>query len=194
MLILTSDGLSTEDMIKQFQSYVKTHFEEAAIITTASNPFAERHPDIDRHIAIMKQCGLRSVCVDLESQSPDALADYDVIILIGGNPYYLLNVMQKKNCKPLFKALLDQGKVIVGMSAGSMVLGSTIDYVNLLTPEMDVGMDNYAGLALTDMVICPHASSFVATIENAESKLSKYEHDTRRVITKINDGQALFIE
>ena len=193
MLIITSDGFTTENILKQFQQSIEPHFEKAAIITTASNPFHERHPDIDRNIKIMMQFGLEYECIDIECQDPDILMNYDVIIIIGGNPYYLLNIMQEKNCKPLFRELLDKGKVIVGISAGSMVLGTTIDFVNLLTPEMDTGMEDYSGLSLADMVICPHASSFVAAIENSAKNLSKYEHDTNRSITRINDGEALFL-
>lgn len=193
MLMLTSDGLSTDNLRDKFKEYLTPQMQRAAIITTAANPFAERHPDIDRHIEIMENCGLTPTCIDIESQNPALLLDYDVIIIIGGNPYYLLNVIQQKDCQPLFKELLAKEKIIVGMSAGSMVLGTTIDFVNVLTPEMNVGMEDYSCLSLTDLIICPHASSFVASIAHSEETLAKYEQDHNRKITRIDDGQAIFI-
>ncbi len=194
MLILTSDGLSTEELQTQFRKHISPAMTTAAIITTAANPFNERHPDIDRHIEIMERYDIRSECVDIETADPNVLTGYDIIIIIGGNPYYLLKIMQIKNCRPLFHELLASGKIIVGMSAGSMVLGSTIEYVNLLTPQMDVGLDDYSGLSLVDMVICPHASTFVASIEDSAKKLADYERSRNISITRINDGNALFIE
>jgi dipeptidase E len=193
MLLLTSDGLSNEELINQFRQTIKPQFQKAAIITTASNPFAERHPDIDVHIKIMQQCCIAPDCIDIEHQDPAVLRDYDIIILIGGNPYYLLNIMQQKNCKPLFHELLASGKIILGMSAGSMVLGTTIDFVNLLTPEMDVGLTDYTGLALVEQVICTHASTFVANIANSAQNLAAYESKNKIAITMIDDGQAIFI-
>lgn len=193
MLILTSDGLSTDNLVSKFKECLKPDMQKAAIITTAANPFSERHPDIDLHIEIMQICGLASTCIDIEIQDPALLLDYDVIIIIGGNPYYLLDVMQKKDCQPLFKELLVKEKIIVGMSAGSMVLGETIDFVNILTPEMNVGMDDYSCLCLTDLIICPHASSFVASIPHSEVTLAKYEQDHNKKITRIDDGQAIFL-
>lgn len=193
MIILSSDGLSSETVLAQFKAHLPDSAQKAALITTASNPFAETDPNIERHVRWMEACGLGAARIDIETQNPALLKGYDVVILMGGNPYYLLKIIQQKECGPLFGELKGAGKVIAGVSAGTMVMGPTIDFVNALTPEMNVGLTDFAGLGLTGKIVCPHASTFVAGIEGGEAKLAAYQKEHQVEILRINDGQALFM-
>ncbi|MDR2869037.1 MAG: hypothetical protein LBV04_01155, partial [Deferribacteraceae bacterium] len=57
-----------------------------------------------------------------------------------------------------------------------------------------INMSDYSGLSLVNMVICPHADTFVASIKDSEKKLTDYENANNCKITRINDGEAVFID
>ena len=55
----------------------------------------------------------------------DQLRNADLIYIIGGDPFYLSNVIKESYCEYVLKDLLGLGKSIVGSSAGAMFLGTT---------------------------------------------------------------------
>lgn len=105
MLILTSNGLSSEKLILETQKYTigkKT----AAIITTASIGYKESDWHIPRVKNELESLGLQVDFVDLEFEDPERLESYDVIEINGGNPFYLLKHIKKWGKDNLFKILV----------------------------------------------------------------------------------------
>src|SRR3989344_1608825 len=85
----------------------------------------------------------------------------DIIFVEGGNTFYLLNAMRRCNFERVIKKLLKEGRVYLGVSAGSMVAGKTIKTsawrsefkgINRNT----IGLKNLKGLNLVPFDIFVH--------------------------------------
>lgn len=44
-------------------------------------------------------------CIDIDKDNCEQLLDYDIIEFIGGDPFYLLNSMNKCGCKDVLKKI-----------------------------------------------------------------------------------------
>lgn len=98
MLILTSNGLSSDNLIKRMTEYCSS-LSKAVIVTTASVGYKENDWHIPRLIEELKTLGLSVEYFDFDFQDPKLLLNYDVIEINGGNPFYLLKSMRKTNCE-----------------------------------------------------------------------------------------------
>jgi dipeptidase E len=103
-----------------------------------------------------------------ESVWRDQLEAADAIMVGGGNKFYLSYWMEKSGLFDLLPQLLQQGKVYIGASGGSMMVtaGLNFDYNRLqnsgvyyddeFNEEMPVSAGNTRTLRLVDFVIRPH--------------------------------------
>ena len=95
MILLTSNGLSSNELMGRVKTYIKAG--KAALVVTADNEYKEKNYHVERLTNELRMLGLSVECFDFDNQLPTELMQYDVVELIGGNPYYLLNSIQK-NC------------------------------------------------------------------------------------------------
>ncbi len=191
MLILTSNGLSSPELRAAVRPLLAS-FRRAALITTASVEFKERDKHIPRLTAELRDVGLAEVSLfDLDAQPVEELLFFDVVEILGGNPFYLLQAMRRTDCARVLQRIR-QERALIGVSAGTMVLQRSIELAALLTPEMNenVGLTNWEGLALTDVEILPHYSRFCARFADykARGQALSLAHGTRLVC--LDDGQA----
>jgi dipeptidase E len=132
----------------------------------------------------------------------------DAIIVGGGNKFYLSYWMERSGLFELLPRLLREGKVYVGISAGSMMVTSSLNFDQeylrkagvYRDDEFDEAMPSAAGsartLGLVDFVIRPHldASYFPqATLENVEKWAARadkplYALDDQSAL-KVTDGK-----
>lgn len=194
MIILTSNGLSSDKILNETKKHIKKNRKKAVIITTASVPYKENDRDIPRLTEELNRLGTDVEYLDIECQNPELLNDYDVILINGGNPYYLLNQMRLNNCKPIFERLKND-KLIIGVSAGSLVLQNTIELINQYTFEMndEVKLIDFMGLGIVKINILPHYSRFILRFENFEEKAKQFEIDNKISVIRLNDGEGVFV-
>ncbi len=130
---------------------------------------------------------------DFDTQNAAELLKYDVVYIIGGNPYYLLNSIRKTNSESILKQIAEE-KVLIGFSAGALVLTPSIAIIDKYSPEMNiVGISDLSGLCLTDSYILPHYGKFLNRYENFEEKCKQYELDNRLQVIRLNDGEGVII-
>lgn len=120
MLILTSNGLSTHEMREKLKP-IFNGLTKAVIITTASVGYKEKDWHIERLTNELQSFGFSVDYFDFDTQNPELLLDYDVVEINGGNPFYLLMSMKNANCHSIMSEL-SKSKIIIGVSAGSIVL------------------------------------------------------------------------
>jgi|LGVF01.2.fsa_nt_gb dipeptidase E len=169
---------------------------KAVIITTASDVYKND----DYHIPSIK-CDLNSIgfevaLLDIEFGNAEDMKNYDLIYLLGGNPFYLLYHLRKTNSKEIFENHINDNKILVGASAGSIVLTNSIGVVNEFDSEMnrEVQLQNLDGLSLVNLEICPHAKRFEGKYKNFLIKIRDYEQRKNVNLSKLNDGEAIAIE
>ena len=87
---------------------------------------------------------------------PIDLNNYDVIYVIGGNTFYLMNKIRKFGFDNQLKKAIANNIPYIGSSAGSIILGSTLMPAKIYG---DVPVDedqNYEGLGIVDGAVIPH--------------------------------------
>lgn len=194
VLILTSNGLSSELLMKSIKPLF-ANLSKAVIVTTAS----VEYKDNDWHIPRLKEelhtLGLSVNYFDFDCDAPQGLLQYDVIEIIGGNPFYLLKSMKKSNCGGVLNEL-SKSKILIGISAGSLVLQNNINLIAQYSPEMNQGVNltDLTGFHLTDIEILPHYSKFLSRFDRFEERAKEYEEKEKRKIVRLNDGQGILID
>jgi dipeptidase E len=164
-----------------------------AIVVTADPEYREKDLKAVRTKSIFEDIGFIVDFFDIEFSSPKLLLEYDVIYFIGGNPFYLLDQIRKTHTDAVLKEMISVGKIISGASAGSIVLGTTIELIHEFDPQMNdnVGLKDFTGVKLTEINLCPHYSRFIIRYDNFEERICKVEHTFNIVITRINDGEVI---
>ena len=114
---------------------------------------------------IIKAKGWEVELVDLRDYRDDntglreKLAEKDMFLLTGGNPYYLRWLMKLSGADQIMIDLVKQGKVYVGASAAAVVAGPTLRYFDELDDPAEAGEVIWDGLNLTSIVVVPHVDN-----------------------------------
>ena len=190
MLLLTSSGMSgTKEEILSVLSKPADKVRVAHIITASKVEENTSYVDKDREL--MKEAGFNVEDIDIEgknkSQLMKILEDEDIIYVQGGNTYYLLKQMRKSGFDKIIKKLLTKGIIYIGVSAGSIVTGETIETAGWKTDKNKFGLFNLKGLKLVKSNIFVHYKPEDAEIIKQKSKKIKKQ---LRILT---DQQALFV-
>ena len=191
MLILTSNGLSTENLRESVKQYFANKL-RAVIVTTASVEYKESDWHIPRLTQELSYFNLSVDFFDFDSDDLDKLLDYDVVLINGGNPFYLLKSIKAHNAIDVLIKVA-QVKILIGVSAGSIVLQNNINLIAGYSPEMNenVNLNDLTGLSLTNIQILPHYNRFINKFENFEERAKLFEKESDCSVIRINDGQAV---
>lgn len=111
------------------------------------------------------------------------------------NPFYLLNVLNNVNAKPVINDLVKR-KIVIGASAGSIIMAQDTGYINHVEPELndDVNLNDFKGLGITNIHIYPHKNNQNLCNEKIQEQLKEYEDKNNIEITFIEDGEGIFID
>ena len=192
MIALLSDGITSEALRNALSKYIAP-LSSAAVVVTADNEYKDRNYHVPRVIEELKYYGLSVDTFDLDTQDASELLKYDVVEFIGGNPYYLLNSIRVHNASALIKQLAEK-KVLLGWSAGAMVFTPSIEIVDKLTPEINIGaLDDRKGLCLTNTHLIPHYNKFLKRFDKLEDICKAYEQDHNCSVVRLNDGDGIII-
>jgi dipeptidase E len=97
---------------------------------------------------------------DLANKNPDevlsALRNIDIVYVMGGNTYYLLEHIKKSGFKGILEKKLEDGVFYIGVSAGAAVACSRIDYIEDLDDPSKANLDDYEALNFIDFLVMPH--------------------------------------
>lgn len=110
------------------------------------------------------------------------ITDYDFIYVIGGNTFYLLQKIREYNFDREIAQAINSGVVYVGSSAGSIIIGTTIETA-LPYDNNDCELTDFTGLNIIDAVIIPHANRKKDFILEQKKKYKR--------IYSINDGHGI---
>ncbi|PKM92451.1 MAG: hypothetical protein CVU81_00415 [Euryarchaeota archaeon HGW-Euryarchaeota-1] len=110
-----------------------------------------------------------------------------MIYVCGGNTFYLLNQVRETGFDKIITQFLDERKVYVGVSAGSIITGPNIENISLYGSENDVKLKDLTGLKLQNTAIYPHFD------EGARKEVEKFRKTVKYKVVGLTDNQALLI-
>jgi dipeptidase E len=211
-LLLTSSGITNEDIQKALGDLLGKPISEssALFVPTAIYAYPQGIKNGWQVIKTPGELGWKTFGV-LELTALPSLPkevwlpqveEADAILVGGGNKFYLSYWMGKSGLFGILPQLIEQGKVYVGASAGSMMLTPALNFNQdhfqktgiYHDDEFNEEMTSNAGssktLGLVDFVIRPHLGADYfpqATLENVE----KWAAKTNYPLYALDDQSAL---
>lgn len=127
-------------------------------------------------------------------QIKNNFARFDIIFVSGGNTFYVLEKIQQSDCAEIIRDYVEQGKIYVGSSAGSILAGPDIYPSYYLDAVKKVpNLKGYGGLNLTDVVVLPHWGSDYFK-ELYLNKRLEHAYTSNHKIILLTDSQYLKVE
>jgi len=198
IIFLTSTGLSSKNVYDKFKEIVDSkNLKKVVIITTASSD-KENNQYSQLALSQLKSVGFNIIdFYDFENEGLKDLSQYDVIYVCGGNTFKLMKFAREMNFDKEVESLLKRGGVYIGVSAGSLIIGPSIQIANEIHPDVnEIGLTDLSGFNIIDLIVFPHYSSeFEEEIKSFESKNNvKIERMTNSQAVLIKDGEKTLIE
>ncbi len=192
-LILTSSGLSPEigkellSLLGEKPAEIKVGF-----ISNAADQIEDK-AFILKDKGDLTAVGFEEIIdIDLRiKEDMEKISECGVLFVEGGNTYYLLKLIRESGFDKLLKEFLSDDKMYIGVSAGSVVLGTNIETAGVgpSADPNDVKIEDTRGLRQAPFMIAPHM--------NQKEKFY-FDQFARKMalrpIVGIEDGQAIVCE
>lgn len=162
---------------------------KVAFVPTAGDPFGDHTPWIDNDRKKLVELGFEVFEFSLKNKTRketlDALSSADVIFVAGGNTFYLLQKARECGFDEIVKELINDGRVYIGSSAGSVLVGPDLEPVSVFDTPGTPEMDSTEGLNLVDFVILPHFDE--EQYSSTFKEIFRLFGDKYKLITLAND-------
>lgn len=196
-LLLTSSGM--QEMKDEILALLQKPAYDVlvAFITTASKPEQDKRYVENDWLIMKEELGFNVEEFDIDGKSEYEVMRFlelkDIIFVEGGNAFYLLNSMRKCNFEKVIRKLLKLGKVYIGSSAGSIVVGKTIQTADKFGTgnREHFNVKDLKGLGLVPFDILPHYSPEYDEIIKQKLPNPKKRAKNLRIIT---DSQAILVQ
>ena len=186
-IILTSCGIINNELKADFYQIIgKNNLESAKVlyITTASDgePYDDKQWMHDEYQTILNLGFKKDNIVEYKIGKPnDDIDDFDVMYMLGGNTFYLLDAIRKTHFNQVIENFINAGKIYIGSSAGSEILGNSIEPA-VGYDENNVGLTDLSGLKIVNGLIVPHCNrkgEYINNLKNtsAEQLFLLYDGD-----------------
>jgi len=117
------------------------------------------------------------------------LSTKDIILVNGGNTFYLLRYIKESGFDTVIKELVNKNKLYIGVSAGSYVACPTIEQSHWKHQDRnDFGLIDLTGLNLTSFLITAHFT------EENRGKVEEGVKTTKYPVVALYDSQAVLIK
>jgi len=127
---------------------------------------------------------------DIENKTKEELKDFfkdkNVIHMEGGNTFYLLKAIRKTGFDKILSELLNEGKVYIGTSAGSSIMGPTIGFSSHI-PE-NTREDELEALNFVPFLIKCHYT------DEKEKEYKEILQTIKYPVKILRDGQGILVE
>ncbi len=113
----------------------------------------------------------------------------DAIFLSGGNTFYFLNLLKKRNIINRIQEYVKNGGVLIGVSAGSILMSPTIQIAKF-GDDNEIGIKDLSSLCLVDFDFYPHYSG---DDDPHFSNIIEYSRKFKKVVYVCSDGDGVVI-
>ena len=193
-LFLCSYFAGVKDTFKDFMNN-DTKGKKVLFIPTA-NIDEETKFLVDEAKGVFKNLGMEVEDLEISKLDEKAIKNKiekaNYLYVGGGNIFYLLQELKRKNLIDFIKNRVNFGMTYIGESAGAIITSKDIEY-NYLMDDKTIAKDlkDYLGLNLVDFYVVPHLNEFPFE-ESAKQTVEKYK-DKLNIIA-INNSQAIIVK
>lgn len=111
-------------------------------------------------IAPLNLLGLEIEIYDFADKSEKEVRKYfegvDIIIVTGGDTYYLLKHARACNFETILREKLDEGVMYLASSAGACICSPDIDFIAPMDSPVKAGLTDFTGFNIIPFSIVPH--------------------------------------
>ncbi|WP_303929638.1 Type 1 glutamine amidotransferase-like domain-containing protein [Veillonella parvula] len=191
-ILLMSYLAGTESITKKYLSKMVSN--KIIFIPTAGNvePYTGY---IDEGIEMLRLLGYEVEIIDItkfdEGYLKDKILKAECICISGGNTFYLLQEIKKKNLIKVLVKRIKEGAFYIGESAGAIIMSENIEYNHIMDDKSIASeLDDYAGLNVFDHYVLPHIGEYPFE-ETAQKTLDTYQDKISLV--PINNNEAILV-
>ena len=126
---------------------------------------------------------------EFEESQLDEFKSCDGIFLSGGNTYLFLKNLQERNIVTYIKQMVQEGKTLIGVSAGSIIMSKSIKIAGF-HDQNEVQLSELNGLGLVDFEFMPHWNREKHQLD----ELLDYSLLQEEIIFTCRDGDGIVID
>ena len=193
-MILTSSLYESIELVKKFLDK-NTESKKILFIPTATN-IDEYKKYIHLTQKAFEDFGYEvenfDVSVFSEEIVKEKLSEAKIVFISGGNTFYLLQELKRKNLITYLKERIENGLLYIGESAGSVIAAPDIEYASVIDDKtVATELDDYTGLNLVDFYIVPHFEE-EPFVESSRNTVELYKD--KLDLKLINNKEAILVE
>ena len=193
-MILTSSLYESIELVKKFLDK-NTESKKILFIPTAAN-VEEYKKYMHLTQKAFEDFGYEvenfDVSVFSEEIAKEKLSEAKIVFISGGNTFYLLQELKRKNLIPYLKERIENGLLYIGESAGSVIVAPDIEYASVIDDKtVATELDDYTGLNLVDFYIVPHFEE-EPFVEGSRNTVELYKD--KLDLKLINNKEAILVE
>lgn len=195
LLLLTSGGYVDNQRSKKCDEIIeKLSTNKKVLLVNNATTTGSNLKAIDNLIKNFSNINSKVNNTTLTLENLQTIKDYDVIYFTGGDIAPLINLANNTNIKEIIKEYLNNGGIIIGESAGSIIFSEDCkwcyDVKKGTKPKYNISLPTYEGLGFTNINIYPHFNK--VTLEQKEI-LKEYQLKNNIKITPLKDGEYIEI-
>lgn len=153
---MTSIGLSCDKVFEFLKSFSENLPKVVSIIVTASEDKKD-NKYIKLAVSQFNEIGIKNIhLIDLE-QGETLPLNTDIIYVSGGNTFHLMYYVRQSNFIKSIKDVLAKKGLYIGVSAGSIIIGNSIESAFVAGDDNLIMLDDLTGLNLVDFSVFPHS-------------------------------------
>ena len=193
-MILTSSLYESIELVKKFLDK-NTESKKILFIPTATNVdeykkyihlTQKAFEDFDYEVENF------DVSIFSEEIAKEKLSEAKIVFISGGNTFYLLQELKRKNLTSYLKERIENGLLYIGESAGSVIAAPDIEYASIVDDKtFATELDDYTGLNLVDFYIVPHFEE-EPFVESSRNTVELYKD--KLDLKLINNKEAILVE
>ena len=191
-ILLMSYLAGTKNITKKYLSKMITN--KIVFIPTAGNvePYTGY---IDEGVEMLKSLGYELEIIDISKYDEDylknKLSKTECICISGGNTFYLLQELKKKNLIGLLYERIKEGLFYIGESAGAIIMSENIEYSQMMDDKSIASeLDDYTGVNVFEHYVLPHIGEY--PFEESTQKILENYQDKISLVA-INNSEAILV-
>ena len=191
-MLLMSYLAGTESITKKYLSKMVSN--KIVFIPTAGNvePYTGY---IDEGIEMLKSLGYEVEILDItkfdEIYLKDKFLKTECICISGGNTFYLLQEIKRKNLVEVLFKRIKEGLFYIGESAGAIIMSENIEYNQIMDDKSIASeLDDYMGVNVFNHYVVPHLGEYPFE-ETAQKTLDTYQDKISLVA--INNSEPILV-